>query len=70
LARPLKAFFVDGQGRRAFDFTKGETLDKALLRLGYHPDALVVLVDGKPVAESDELKAGAEYRLVLVASGG
>ena len=54
----------------SIDLPQGSRVRDLLEALSLYPDAYIVLIGRRPVPITEELKDGAELRIIKVASGG
>lgn len=62
--------FKDWGGPREVEVPDGANVQSLLDRFGFQANAVLVLRDGKPVPENAPAEDGAEYQVIVVASGG
>ena len=61
---------TDWADARAVELPEGSQVQALLDRLGLRANAVLVLLDGRPVPENAPVEDGREYRVIRVASGG
>ena len=57
------------EGRKKLEMPPGFTGEDLLKKLGLAPDAVIIVVDGKPVPYKEKIE-GENIRIIRVASGG
>jgi len=59
-----------GAGAEAEGRGEADTYEALLARLGINPVEVIVLCNGKPVPEDEEVNGGGEIEIIRIVSGG
>ena len=57
------------EGVKELDIEKGITGEELLKKFNFSPDAVIIIVDGKPVPYKEKIN-GKKIKIIQVASGG
>ncbi len=59
-----------GETERIVEVTQTDTYERLLARLGINPVEVIVLCDGRPVPEDEEIAINSEIEIIRIVSGG
>ncbi len=59
-----------GESERVVEVTQADTYERLLARLGINPVEVIVLCDGKPVPEDEEVAINSEIKIIRIVSSG